>query len=42
MAKRLGFSDAAKLLIATLEEENATDEKLTMLAAANSHRRRDQ
>ncbi len=32
MAKRLGFDDAAKLLIATLDEEKATDEKLTLLA----------
>ncbi|WP_115514004.1 MULTISPECIES: ferritin-like domain-containing protein [Xanthomonas] len=32
MAKQLGYSDALPLLLATLEEEKATDEKLTLLA----------
>lgn len=32
LAKRLGFKDAVKLLVETLEEEKATDEKLTMIA----------
>jgi ferritin-like metal-binding protein YciE len=32
IAKNLGYKDAIKLLKATLEEEKATDEKLTMLA----------
>jgi ferritin-like metal-binding protein YciE len=32
IAKQLGYSDAIKLLLATLEEEKATDEKLTLLA----------
>ncbi|ALS96504.1 ferritin-like domain-containing protein [Xanthomonas oryzae] len=32
MAKQLGYADALPLLIATLEEEKATDEKLTLLA----------
>jgi len=32
LAKQLGYTDALKLLLATLEEEKATDEKLTMLA----------
>ncbi|QBG86986.1 ferritin-like domain-containing protein [Xanthomonas oryzae] len=32
MAKQLGHADALPLLLATLEEEKATDEKLTLLA----------
>lgn len=32
LAKKLGYTDAAKLLLATLQEEKATDEKLTLLA----------
>jgi ferritin-like metal-binding protein YciE len=32
LAKKLGYSDGMKLLLATLEEEKATDEKLTLLA----------
>ncbi len=32
MAKQLGYKDALPLLLETLEEEKATDEKLTMLA----------
>ncbi|AOD16091.1 ferritin-like domain-containing protein [Xanthomonas fragariae] len=32
MAKQLGYADALPLLLATLEEEKATDQKLTSLA----------
>ncbi|WP_024891829.1 ferritin-like domain-containing protein [Luteimonas huabeiensis] len=32
LAKQLGYTDALKLLKETLEEEKATDEKLTLLA----------
>ncbi|MCF8852642.1 ferritin-like domain-containing protein, partial [Xanthomonas campestris] len=32
LAKQLGYADALKLLLETLEEEKATDEKLTLLA----------
>ncbi|SAL86742.1 hypothetical protein AWB74_07827 [Caballeronia arvi] len=32
LAKKLGYTDGMKLLLETLEEEKATDEKLTMLA----------
>jgi len=32
LAKQLGYKDAIPLLLATLKEEKATDEKLTMLA----------
>jgi ferritin-like metal-binding protein YciE len=32
LAKKLGYGDAAKLLLETLEEEKATDKKLTLLA----------
>jgi ferritin-like metal-binding protein YciE len=32
MARQLGYADALPLLLATLEEEKATDEKLTLLA----------
>ncbi|UXA54653.1 ferritin-like domain-containing protein [Xanthomonas prunicola] len=32
MARQLGYVDALPLLLATLEEEKATDEKLTLLA----------
>ena len=35
MAKKLGFPEAAKLLTATLHEEQATDEKLGVLAQAS-------
>ena len=34
MAKKLGFADAVKLLTATLQEEHATDQKLSVLAQA--------
>jgi ferritin-like metal-binding protein YciE len=32
LAKKLGYADAMNLLLETLEEEKATDQKLTMLA----------
>jgi ferritin-like metal-binding protein YciE len=32
LAKKLGYGDAVKLLLETLEEEKATDKKLTLLA----------
>ncbi|KLD69812.1 YciE/YciF ferroxidase family protein [Xanthomonas pisi] len=32
MARQLGYADALPLLLATLEEEKSTDEKLTLLA----------
>jgi len=32
LAKKLGYGDAVKLLIETLDEEKATDKKLTLLA----------
>jgi ferritin-like metal-binding protein YciE len=32
LGKQLGYDDAVELLLETLEEEKATDEKLTMLA----------
>jgi ferritin-like metal-binding protein YciE len=32
LAKKLGYADGMKLLLETLQEEKATDEKLTMLA----------
>lgn len=32
IAKQLGYTDAVSLLLSTLEEEKATDEKLTLLA----------
>jgi ferritin-like metal-binding protein YciE len=32
LAKKLGYTDGMNLLLETLEEEKATDEKLTMLA----------
>jgi len=32
LAKQLGYKDALPLLLETLEEEKATDEKLTLLA----------
>lgn len=35
MAKKLGFKDAARLLAESLEEEKATDEKLTQIAISN-------
>lgn len=35
IAKKLGFKDAVRLLNETLEEEKATDEKLTKLAISN-------
>ena len=35
MAKKLGFSDAVRLLSETLAEEKSTDEKLTKLAVSN-------
>ena len=39
MAKQLGYTDADKLLRETLEEEKATDEKLTMLAESGGNAR---
>jgi ferritin-like metal-binding protein YciE len=35
MAKKLGYPEAVKLLRATLQEEQATDEKLGVLAQAS-------
>ena len=32
LAKKLGYADGMKLLLETLQEEKATDEKFTMLA----------
>ncbi|MCD9097719.1 ferritin-like domain-containing protein [Luteimonas fraxinea] len=37
LAKQLGHTDAVKLLKATLDEEKATDEKLTLLAEAGGN-----
>jgi len=37
MAKQLGYKDALPLLLETLEEEKATDEKLTMLAKGGAN-----
>lgn len=37
MAKQLGYKDALPLLLETLEEEKATDEKLTMLAKSGAN-----
>lgn len=39
LAKQLGYKDAIPLLKATLEEEKATDEKLTMLAEGGGNQR---
>ncbi|TDK28998.1 ferritin-like domain-containing protein [Luteimonas terrae] len=39
LAKELGYTDALKLLKATLEEEKATDEKLTVLAESGGNQR---
>ena len=39
LAKQLGYEDAIPLLQATLEEEKATDEKLTMLAEQGGNQR---
>lgn len=39
LAKQQGQSDALKLLLQTLEEEKATDEKLTMLAEQGGNQR---
>lgn len=39
LAKQLGYDDAVKLLKATLEEEKATDEKLTILAESGGNQR---
>lgn len=36
MAKKLGFDEAAKLLVETLNEEKATDEKLNVIAEKTS------
>lgn len=38
LAKQLGHQDAAKLLSQTLEEEKATDEKLTQIAEQGANR----
>ncbi len=37
LAKQLGHTDAVRLLKATLDEEKATDEKLTLLAEAGGN-----
>lgn len=37
LAKQLGYKDALPLLLETLQEEKATDEKLTMLAKAGDN-----
>ncbi|PBJ84351.1 hypothetical protein CMZ84_08000 [Lysobacteraceae bacterium NML93-0399] len=39
LAKQLGYDDALDLLKQTLEEEKATDEKLTMLAESGGNQR---
>lgn len=39
LARQLGYDDAVKLLLLTLEEEKATDEKLTGLAEAGGNQR---
>ncbi|WP_129136707.1 ferritin-like domain-containing protein [Luteimonas sp. YGD11-2] len=39
MAKSLGYKDALPLLLETLEEEKATDEKLTILAEQGGNQR---
>ncbi len=39
LAKQLGYTDALRLLKETLEEEKATDEKLTMLAEGGGTQR---
>lgn len=39
LAKQLGYTDALRLLKETLEEEKATDEKLTMLAEGGGNQR---
>jgi len=39
LAKQLGYADAIKLLKETLDEEKATDEKLTMLAEQGGNQR---
>ncbi|ATD66351.1 MULTISPECIES: ferritin-like domain-containing protein [Luteimonas] len=39
LAKQLGYDDAVKLLKATLDEEKATDEKLTILAESGGNQR---
>ncbi|HZF98327.1 MAG TPA: ferritin-like domain-containing protein [Pseudoxanthomonas sp.] len=39
LAKQLGYQDAIPLIQATLEEEKATDEKLTMLAEQGGNQR---
>ncbi|MCF8808412.1 ferritin-like domain-containing protein [Xanthomonas campestris pv. campestris] len=42
LAKQLGYADALKLLLETLEEEKATDEKLTLLAAQGGNQKASQ
>ena len=37
LAKQLGYKDAVPLLLETLEEEKATDEKLTLLAKSGGN-----
>lgn len=39
LGKQLGYDDAIKLLQETLEEEKATDQKLTMLAESGGNQR---
>lgn len=39
LGKQLGYADAVQLLKATLDEEKATDEKLTKLAEAGGNQR---
>lgn len=42
LAKQLGYADALKLLLETLEEEKATDEKLTLLAEQGGNQKASQ
>ena len=39
LAKQLGYKDALPLLLETLQEEKATDEKLTILAKSGGNQR---
>lgn len=39
LGKQLGYTDAVKLLKATLAEEKATDEKLTLLAESSANKK---
>lgn len=42
IAKQLGYRDALPLLLSTLEEEKATDEKLTLLAESGGNQQATQ